>query len=220
MQPGMSVSGTLNFDGAAAPADLSRVRLALTPLGPGADADLGGSLRPVGLDADRRFTFTGVAPGRYRVSLASSTGLGGWSMKSAMAGGQDTLDLPLEIKPNTSVTGVMVTMTTHPTDLRGMLQGPTGQPAPDYTVIVFSSDNRFWTPQSRRIQAARPATDGRFSFHDLPAGDYRLAAVADVEPGLWFSPAFLRQLIGASTTVTLTEGDRKTQDLKIASSKF
>jgi hypothetical protein len=137
-------------------------------------------------------------------------------MKSAMVAGQDTLDLPLEIKPNESVSGLSVTMTMRPTDLRGTLQGPTGQPAADYTVIVFSSDNRYWTPQSRRILAARPASDGRFSFHDLPPGEYRIAAVSDVEPGLWLSADFLRQLVGASTTLSLGEGERKTQDVKIA----
>ena len=136
-------------------------------------------------------------------------------MKSAVAAGQDALDLPLEIKPNESVSSVVVTMTTRATDLRGMLQGSNGQPVADCTVVVFSSDNRYWIPQSRRIQATRPSTDGRFAFRDLPPGDYRIAAVTDVEPGAWFAPEFLRQLLGASTVVTLGEGERKTQDVKI-----
>ena len=31
---------------------------------------------------------------------------------------------------------------------------------PDYTLILYPADQRFWAPQSRRIQSARPATDG------------------------------------------------------------
>jgi len=216
LQPGMSIAGTLNFEGGPVPSDLSRVRIALTPIGPGAASEMGSSVRPVAVDSDRRFSLTGLVPGRYRITIASSAGLTGWSMKSAMAAGQDTLDLPLELKPNESVTSVLVTMTLRPTDLRGTLQGPTGQPAADYTVIVFSADSRYWTPQSRRILAARPASDGRFSFHDLPPGEYRIAAVSDVEPGLWLFPDFLRQLLPASTTVSLADGERKTQDVKIA----
>ena len=97
----------------------------------------------------------------------------------------------------------------------GVLQGPDGQPAANYTVVVFSSESRYWTPQSRRIQAARPATDGRFSFRDLPPGEYRLAAIGDVEPGQWFDPLFLRQLTAASMPVSIGEGERKTQDLRL-----
>ena len=66
------------------------------------------------------------------------------------------------------------------------------------------------------MQATRPASDGRFSFGGLPAGEYRLAAVSEVEQGQWFDPAFLRQLLGASITVSLNDGERKTQDLRLA----
>src|SRR6185295_7893384 len=93
------------------PHDLARVRLGLTPIGPGPAAELGGGIRSVAPDADQRFTLTGVVPGKYRVTIASSVGLTGWSMKSAVVGGLDTLDMPLEIKPGESVSGLVVTMT-------------------------------------------------------------------------------------------------------------
>jgi hypothetical protein len=70
-------------------------------------------------------------------------------------------------------------------------------------------------PGARRIQATRPATDGRFSFRSLPAGDYRLVAVTDIETGQWFDPAFLRPLLGASIGITLAEGEQKIQDIRI-----
>jgi len=82
-------------------------------------------------------------------------------------------------------------------------------------VVAFSADERFWTPQSRRVQAARPATDGRFAFRALPPGDYRLVAVTDVEPGQWFDPAFLRQLVGGSVPLSIADGERKVQDLRV-----
>ena len=49
----------------------------------------------------------------------------------------------------------------------------------------------------------------------LPPGDYLMAAVTDVEPGEWFDPEFLQQLRAASARVTLNEGDKKTQDLRL-----
>jgi hypothetical protein len=216
LQPGMSVSGNLVFEGAPAPADLSRVRLALTPVGQGPVAELAGGIRPAGVDADGHFVLLGVVPGRYRLALASSAGLAGWSLKSAVVGGQDTLDFPFEMKPNQNVNGATVSLTMRASSVSGVLQGPDGQPAANYTVVVFSSESRYWTPQSRRIQAARPATDGRFSFRDLPPGEYRLAAIGDVEPGQWFDPLFLRQLTAASMPVSIGEGERKTQDLRLS----
>ena len=86
---------------------------------------------------------------------------------------------------------------------------------PDYTLIVYPADQRFWTPQSRRIQSARPATDGRFTFRNLPAGDYRLVPVYDPEPGAWFDPAFLLQLESASVRVSIAEGEKKEQHLRV-----
>jgi hypothetical protein len=69
---------------------------------------------------------------------------------------------------------------------------------------------------SRRIQATRPSTDGRFQFRDLPSGDYRLIAVTEAEQGQWFDPNFLRQLLGGSMTVMLGEGEKKQQDIRVA----
>ena len=66
-----------------------------------------------------------------------------------------------------------------------------GKPTADYTIVIFPSDNSFWLPQARRIQSARPGTDGKFTFRDMPPGDYRMTAVTDVEPGEWFDPEFL-----------------------------
>ena len=73
-------------------------------------------------------------------------------------------------------------------------------------------------PQSRRIQSVRPGTDGRFVFRGIPAGEYRLTAVTDVEPGEWYDPTFLEQLMNASITVSVREGERKVQDIKVATS--
>jgi hypothetical protein len=95
------------------------------------------------------------------------------------------------------------------------LQESTGAATSDFTIVIFPSEQRFWMPGARRIQATRPATDGRFSFRSLPAGDYRLVAVTDIETGQWFDPAFLRPLLGASIGITLAEGEQKIQDIRI-----
>ena len=107
----------------------------------------------------------------------------GFTLRSAVTGGRDILDFPLEVKPNEDVADIAVTMTTQSQELSGSLLDNTGNPATDYTVIVFPAESQYWTPQSRRIVSARPGTDGKFFARNLPTGEYLIAAVTDVEPG-------------------------------------
>jgi len=72
-----------------------------------------------------------------------------------------------------------------------------------------------WAWQSRRIQAARPSSDGKFTFRNLPAGDYLLGAATEVEQYQWFERAFLTELSPASAKVTLGEGERKVQGIQL-----
>ena len=140
----------------------------------------------------------------------------GWSLQSAVAKGREILDFPLDVAPNDEITDVVVTFSDAQQEVSGSLQDPSGRPAPDYTIIVFASDNRYWTSPTRRIRSTRPGTDGRFSVAGLPPGEYLMAAVADVAPADVNDPAFLEQLVGASFKFTLAEGEKKSQDLRIS----
>src|SRR5688572_1143253 len=238
LQRGMTISGRLAFDGQGAPpSDLTRARVNLTPVGT-QDVDFGG-IQPAMVDANGRFTMTGVPPGRY--SLRGNIGGGGaraggpapqtvvpqtgtgqagatvnWQLASSMAGGRDSLDFPLVIGPGINVTDAVITFADKSTELTGTLQDAEGTATSDYSIIVFPSDRQYWQPQSRRIQSVRPGTDGRFTIRNLPPGAYSMVAVTDVEPGEWYDPEFLSQLAGAAMRVTLGEGEKKTQDIRIA----
>ena len=214
LQPGMSVSGRTVFEGTAQPpTDLTRLRVTLAPVvAPGSPGEIA-STAAGRVDAEGRFTFASVVPGRYRLTGAGAGT--GWSLGSSTVEGQDSLDFPIEVKPNQSINGAVITFVDRQSELTGTIVNERAQPVPDYTLIVYPADQRFWTPQSRRIQSARPATDGRFTFRNLPAGDYRLVPVYDPEPGSWFDPAFLLQLETASVRVTIAEGEKKEQHLRV-----
>jgi uncharacterized protein (DUF2141 family) len=232
LQQGMTVSGRIAFDGQRlmAPTDFSRVRISLTPVGT-QDMQFGGTSTAT-VDANGTFTVKGVPPGRYTLRGSAPAGTGGpgvgtggalaaggsgnWILRSSIAAGQETLDFPLEIAPNMNVTDAVITFADRSTELTGLLQDSTGAATSDYSIIVFPTDTRYWVPQARRIQSARPGTDGRYTFRNLPPGDYALAAVTDVEPGEWYDPAFLEQLVNASLRVTLADGIAKTQDIRLA----
>ena len=214
LQPGMSVSGRMVFEGTAEPpTDLTRLRVTLSPVvAPGSPGEIA-STASGRVDAEGRFTLASVVPGRYR--LASAGAGTGWFLGSSTVDGQDSLDFPVEVKPNQSINGAVITFVDRQSELTRTIVNERAQPVPDYTLIVYPADQRFWTPQSRRIQSARPATDGRFIFRNLPAGDYRLAPVHDPEPGSWFDPAFLLQLETASVRVSIAEGEKKEQHLRV-----
>ena len=63
--------------------------------------------------------------------------------------------------------------------------------------------------------SVKPGTDGRFVFGDLPAGEYYLAALTDLDPIDWQTPAFLEQVVPAGVRVRVGEGEKKVQDLRI-----
>ena len=212
LQEGMTITGGVSFDGTAAQPQLNRIRLTLGPLGQ-AMQSMGANTITATADANGRFTFIGVAPGQYRIRASGATG---WTMKGVIADGKDTLDFPLEVKPGENVSNVNVEFTDKFTDLKGTIQSPLGQPTSDFTVIIFPVDSRYWVPLGRRIRSARPSTDGKFSFNGLPPGDYRIAAVTDVEPGGWNDPALLQQLMNASLPVRLVEGQPVVQDLRVS----
>jgi hypothetical protein len=215
LQPGMSVAGRVTFEGTTQqlPADLTRMRVTLAPVVmPGTPGELA-SAAPGRVDAEGRFTISSVVPGRYRLS-ASGAG-SGWFLGSSIVEGQDSLDYPLEVKANQNISNAAITFVDRQTELSGTITNTRAEPVTDFSLIVYPADSRYWSPQSRRIQFARPATDGRFAFRNLPAGEYRLAPVLDPEPGSWFDPAFLEQLDSTAVRVSITEGEKKEQNLRV-----
>jgi hypothetical protein len=219
LQRGMTVSGTVALDGAnAANVDLTRLRVTLLPVSDSASTTDILSTREAQVDATGRFTLRGAMPGRYRIGSVIGAP-SGYQLESAMFNGRDALDLPLEIKPGEDQAGGVLTLSTKTSDLVGTLQDASGRPVSDYTLIAFPADARLWIPSARRIQATRPGSDGRYLLSNLPAGEYRLVAVNDPDPGQWYDPAFLREIAPVAMSVTLAKGERKTQDVRVAVSK-
>lgn len=214
LQQGLPVSGTVAFDGASSqPVDPTRIHLNLLPTGPNATVTPIRLATNAAVDAQGRFAFAGVAPGRYRVVAGGTPA--GWTLTSAVFGGRDALDFLLEVKPGEAPPPGVLTFSTRTAGLDGTLTDVMGRPTADYTIVLFAADARYWLPQARRIRATRPATDGRFRFTGLPAGDYRLVALTDVEPGQWYDPAFLKSVAGLSIPLRLADGEHKTQDLRV-----
>ncbi len=199
---------------------MSEVKLWLTPertqplTGP--NASLMAAARTAGtVQADGAFELKGLIPAPYQLSAQVPGGVGpnGWWLRSALVDGRDLLDRPFTVG-DTDLTNVTLTFSDRHTELAGTLTTADGRPAPDYVVITLPEDRPLWSA-ARRIQQARPATNGRFVFTDLPPGTYRLAAVTDVAEENWRGEDFLAAVAPAGVKVTIREGEKKVQDLRI-----
>lgn len=225
LRPGGTMSGILAFDsgGTPIPTDLSRFRVGVSIVGDRSYMQMSGlrfgsmlsQVEPVGVRNDSSFQLTGIAPGTYSIECQVPPELiTTWRVRSAVIDGKDLLDTGL-VGPDVSLRGVTITLSDKRTEISGTLASATGQPVADHYLIAFSTDRTTWRAGSRRIQSARPATNGRFVITDLPAGEYYLAGLTDLDPGAWQDPAFLDQVASIAVKITLAEGEKKTQDLRI-----
>ena len=217
LQPGMTVSGQVRFDGSRLkpPSDLNSVRVSLIPMQ--AEGTVGFSPGTNGIDRQGRFSISGVTPGRYRLSATfpGAGRAGGWQLHAAIVAGQDTLDIPFTVQASQSISGASIVFTDRAAELTGTVHNAAGGAPNEFTVILFAANQAYWLPRARRIHAMRPAADGAFAFRGLPPGDYLLAAIDDVESGEWFDPAFLQRLLPAALKLTIGGGEQKVQDIRL-----
>jgi protocatechuate 3,4-dioxygenase beta subunit len=206
LRPGRTISGVVVFDMARMP-DLTRSRMTavLSTNGPTVGP------QPQGvLEADGRFSITGVAPGKYTLRLN-----GAGNLKSSILGGVDTLDVPLDFAGTDDINDAVITVTDKFNELSGRVTESSGQPGIDYTIIAAPTEERFWTPNSRRISVARTGADGKYTFRSLPPGEYFVVMLSDFEQGTQYDPEFLKTLTAAATRVRVNEGAKTVQDLRI-----
>jgi hypothetical protein len=132
-----------------------------------------------------------------------------------MAGGKDIADAPIDMKAGNNVSGVVATFTDHPAELSGTVYDGANRVTPNFPIVVFATDKAYWTLGSRRVQTARPASDGKFKVAGLPSGEYYVCAVTAVDRTEVYDPAFLEQLVAVSFKITVADGEKKTQDLRL-----
>jgi len=218
LQAGLRVTGRVEFE--AGPTQLpSAAGLSIFLLEAGQDIL---STIPTAITAtDGSFQIDGVAAARYRITVSGRntnpimTLPAGWRLKSITGAGPDAADVPLDVNVGAPAPNIVITLTSTTTELAGSLQDALGRPATTFTVIAFSVDQVFWTPESRRIQVTRPDDSGRFSLPNLPAGEYFVAALTHVDDNEWRDRRFLQSLVGAGVAATIVDGQRTIQDLKI-----
>lgn len=225
LQPGGTITGKIVFDAvkSAYPDEWSTIRVSVSQIGGSWSAQSGNvrvgpaisSIPPVTVKDDGTFEIKGIGPSLYTVTcLLPTEHASYWKLRSAVIDGRDLLDTLLE-GPGGLIQGLTLTLSDKHTQIAGTVRSAAGQPVSEYSVVAFSADRANWRIGSRRNLAVRTSTDGRFELADLPAGDYFVAVVNDLDPLEWQLPDSLEQLAPGAVRVRLTEGGKVTQDLQI-----
>ena len=207
LAPGASITGTIAFEAAQQPPELTQVRVTAQAADPG-ELGINAGART---DKDGRFTIDGVPAGAHFIR---ANGARGWTLKSVTIGGRETIDTPLDLRSGQTLADVHLVFTDKLTQISGTVTSGQGTAVTDYTVLAFPTDSRLWRPQSRHIMTARPDQNGKYQIKGLPPGEYYMAMVDPAVQGEWFEPAFLEQHRPGAMRITLSDGDMKTQDFQ------
>jgi hypothetical protein len=166
------------------------------------------------------FTFEIKARPAHIVIRLNLTGVsGGWAMKAVRLNGSDVTDSGFDVKPSEDLSGLEVEMTNRLTEVSGVVTNARNEAVKDYSLVVFASDRELWGPGSRFVRTGRPDQDGRFNISALPAGSYLAVAVDYIDPADDATdPEFLDRIRGRAVTISLSDGETKTQDLKLVTS--
>jgi hypothetical protein len=177
--------------------------------------------RPSIVGPDGSFTlgeFGDVMPGVYHIEVdVPGSGPGnGWWLRSASINGREVFDETFRVEPDqTSRFTAVLSLTDQHTSLSGLLETVGPRVPSEFTIIAFAADQKLWRPPFRRVRTTRPATSGQFLIHDLPPGDYYLAALTEFAPDDVRDIGFLNQIIGASIQLTIGPGEHKVQGLRM-----
>jgi Carboxypeptidase regulatory-like domain len=204
------IRGRILIDRGATPPRPSAIRLFATAVEP----MVGGAEVKINED----FTFeVKMPPGRVTLRAAGASP-DDWRLHGVHQNGLDVADSGIDVPTNTTVTDVTVEMTKQVTEASGRVLDASGRPIRDAWVLMFAQDPVRWGSQSRYVGTSRPDVNDGYKIR-VPAGDYFLVAVAEVEPGEWNDPDFLSPLRDRAVRVTLADGERKTIDLTLAETK-
>ncbi len=214
LEPALTLTGDLVFEGTTTPPALDGFRLPLQVTPRAAMA----SPFPVPVVEGSKVVLRGVAPGTYRFMSSPQgirTRVGPWWLKSITIDDREMLDQPLEILPNTRT--MSVTFSDRASQLSGVAANRDGAPVTDAYVVVFSDEAKTWFQHSRRVAAVRPDAQGRYTVWNLPAGNYYVAVSSDLENNEWFDPERLGALRAGASRVTIGEYQSVSRNITVGS---
>jgi hypothetical protein len=173
-----------------------------------------GFARAAAVHEDFTFELKGLV-GQYRITANVNRASGHWQPKFVRWRGEDITDRTLEFRLGQIMTDVELVFSEQWGTLSGTVSDNRGQPVSDVALVLFSTDEERWFPNSRHVRQMRANLRGAFGISSIVAGEYWLAADVDMEQGQWQDPEFLRSLTDRATRVAIREGETELVNVSI-----
>jgi hypothetical protein len=159
---------------------------------------------------DGSFTFKDVGPDRYR--LGSWNLPDGYYIKSARAGATDLLDRPADMSALQGAS-IEVVLSAKGAIAEGNVKNDKDELVTNGTVVLVPEAAR----RGNHALFKRGSIDqyGHYKLTGITPGAYTIYAFQDVESGIWEDPDYLRTIEKLAVSVTLEEGGRESNDLKV-----
>lgn len=212
--PGATVTGTVVSD-TGEPFDFRAAQLQVGGRAASPDVAAGPGAQNTRVGDDWSFSLRNLND----LVLIRATPPQGWALKAVTINGQDITDTPMEFPSGQTITGAQITLTKKISNVSGLVTDAKGNPVLDATVVVFPSNEKLWTYQSRFIKAARPDQEGRYRVTALPADSYLVVALQGLEDGQAGDPEFLESVKALASKLEVAEGETKTADVKLSTVK-
>jgi len=168
------------------------------------------AIAPAFPEADGTFSFTGVTPGTYRLSIAGLPR--NMYVKTARFAGDDVYNSGLRIEGDPRGQLEIVLGAT-PGSLDVVTMDEKQMPEGGVGVALVPDPS-----QVKRIDMYRNATSdasGKVHWDGVIPGDYKIFAWEDIENGAWADPEFMRNFDGRGTSVHIDDRGRATASVKV-----
>ena len=196
-----------------APLDIKRLALSLVALSTtnALSSTIRGSASPPGLNDDGTFVLPNVAAGRYQIQVAGlppDTYLIG-----ARAGGREVLDTGYTASGDQTALEVVIGGAGSVGVIEGTVVNGRGEPMPGSAVVLVPAADRRSNPSAYRNTFADQ--QGNFSIRSILAGEYRILAWEDIEPGAYMDPDFLKDFETRGEGVRVQRGSQNTLAVRV-----
>jgi hypothetical protein len=193
--------------------DLKRLTLTLTNQEgtPAMNAFARGSANPPGFNDDGTFTMPNVAAGRYQIQL---TGLPADTyLVGARSAGKELLDAGYTVSGDQGPLEVVIGGAASVGVIEGTVVNSRGDPMPGSAVVLVPAGERRNNPSAYRNVFADQ--HGNFSLRSVLAGEYKILAWEDVEPGAYMDPDFLKDFETRGEAVRVQRGSQNTVSVRV-----
>ncbi len=163
-----------------------------------------GAANPPGFNEDGTFTLTNVAVGRYQILL---TGLPQDTyLVSARSGAREVLDLGYTVSGDQAPIELVIGGPGSVGVVEGAVVNARGELMPSSTVVLVPAGERRSNPAAFR--SATTDQNGNFTIRSVLAGEYKIFAWEEVEPGAYVDPDFLKDFETRGETVRVQKGSQ------------